>query len=386
MKPGKRMFSTGEKELIFDLWKQGTGFSDIGRVLEAAPGVVFTALRQSGGIKPKARKRNCQHLTLEEREEIRVALSAKMSLRAIARMLDRSPSTISREVARNRGRRYYKAVNADGRANRMAKRPKLGALELTPALLHLVMEKLELKWSPEQIAGWLRLTFPRNKMMQVSYETIYKSIYVRSKGIIHHAFAQHLRRRRPMRHSRQHRRSGDMSFTNIVQGVSIHERSKNIDNRKSLGHWEGDLVSGSKNSHIATLVDRKSRYTIILKLAGKDATSVHEALLAAFRAMPKQYRKSLTWDRGMELSRHADLTREIGIPVYFCDPKSPWQRGTNENTNGLIRQYLPKKTDLSPHGQARLNEIAKQLNERPRKTLKYKSPAHMIALSVAMIA
>lgn len=386
MKRAKRTFTQGEKDLIFNLWKQGTGFSDIGRVLDAAPGTVFTALRESGGIKPKSRKRNSRHLTLSEREEIRVALSAKMSLRAIARMLNRSPSTISREVARNRGRRYYKAVDADNRAKRMAKRPKLSVLELNSELRQIVMSKLELKWSPEQISGWLRVEYSRKKSMQVSHETIYKSIYVRAKGVIHHSFSQHLRRSRPMRHSRHHRRSGDRSFTNIVNGVSIHERSKNIDNRKSVGHWEGDLVSGSKNTHIATLVDRKSRFTIILKLAGKDAESVHQALLTTFNQMPEQYKKSLTWDRGMELAKHADLTKETGIPVYFCDPQCPWQRGTNENTNSLIRQYFPKKTDLSPHTQKRLNEVAAELNERPRKTLKFKTPSHMIEKGVAMIA
>lgn len=386
MKRAKRTFTQDEKDLVFNLWKEGTGFSDIGRVLEAAPGTVFTALRESGGIKPRPRTRNSQHLTLEEREEIRVALSAKMSLRSIARMLNRSPSTISREVARNRGRRHYKAVDADNRAKRMAKRPKPGVLEINPELRKVVMSKLELKWSPEQISGWLSVEYSRRKHMQVSHETIYKSIYVRAKGIIHHSFSQHLRRSRPMRHSRYHRRSGDRSFTNIVNGVSIHERSKNIDNRKSIGHWEGDLVSGSKNTHIATLVDRKSRFTIILKLAGKDAESVHKALLSTFKKMPEQYRKSLTWDRGMELAKHAELTKEIGIPVYFCDPQCPWQRGTNENTNSLIRQYFPKKTDLSPHTQEKLNEVATQLNERPRKTLKFKTPSHMIEKGVAMIA
>ena len=385
MKRVKRTFTQGEKDLVFDLWKQGTGFSDIGRVLEAAPGTVFTALRESGGIKPASRKRDIQHLTAIEREEIRVALSAKMSLRAIARMLNRSPSTISREVARNRGRRYYKAVDADNRAKRMAKRPKSGVLELNPELRQIVMSKLELKWSPEQISGWLGTEYSRKKQMRVSRETIYKSIYVRAKGVIHHSFSQYLRRSKPMRHSRYHRLSGDRSFTNIVNGVSIHERSKTIEKRKSVGHWEGDLVSGSNNTHIATLVDRKSRFTIILKLAGKDAESVHQALLATFKKMPMLYRKSLTWDRGLELAKHADLTKEVGMPVYFCDPRCPWQRGTNENTNSLIRQYVPKKTDLSPHTQGRLNEVATELNERPRKTLKFKTPSHIIEKSVALI-
>lgn len=264
MKRAKRTFTPDEKDLIFNLWKQGTGFSDICKVLEAAPGTFFTALRESGGIKPTPRKRNAQHLTSGEREEIRVTLSAKMSLRAIARMLNRSPSTISREVARNRGRRYYKAVDADNRAKRMAKRPKPSVLELNPELRQIVMPKLELKWSPEQISGWLSVEHSRRKHMRVSHETIYKSIYVRAKGVIHHSFSQYLRRSKPMRHSRHHRRSGDRSFTNIVNGVSVHERSKAIENRRSVGHWEGDLVSGSKNTHIATLVDRKSRFTISL--------------------------------------------------------------------------------------------------------------------------
>jgi IS30 family transposase len=386
MKRAKRVFTQEEKSHIFNLWKQGLGFSDIGRALEVAPGTIFSALRESGGITSISHKRNTAHLTLSEREEIRVALSAKLSIRAIARMLKRSPSTISREITRNRGRRYYKAVDADNRAKRMAKRPKLSILALNNELRHVVMSKLERKWSPEQISGWLRTHFSRRKSMWVSHETIYKAIYVRAKGIIDHSFTQYLRRRKPMRHSRHHRRSGDRTFTHIVNGLSIHERSKHIENRTSIGHWEGDLVSGSHNTHIATLVDRKSRFTIILKLAGKDAASVHQALLTTFNKMPEQYRKSLTWDRGMELAKHAELTKAIGMPVYFCDPQCPWQRGTNENTNSLIRQYFPKKTDLSPHTQERLNEVALELNERPRKTLKFKSPSHMIDMSVAMIA
>lgn len=385
MKRVKRTFTQDEKDLIFRLWKQGTGFSDIGRVLQAAPGTVFTALRESGGIKPKPRTRNKQHLTLAEREEIRVALSAKKSLREIAAMLKRSPSTISREVSRNRGRRYYKAVDADNRAKRMAERPKLGHLEVNKELRQLVMAKLELKWSPEQIAGWLRVEYRCNPFMHVSHETIYKSIYVRSKAIIHFSFSQHLRRSHPMRHSRYHRRSGDRTFTTIVNGLSIRDRDEDIETRASIGHWEGDLVSGSKNTHIATLVDRKARFTILLKLAGKDAESVYRALLKTFKQMPAEYRKSLTWDRGMELAKHVELTKEIGIPVYFCDPQSPWQRGTNENTNSLVRQYFPRKTDLSIHSQELLNNVATQLNERPRKVLNFMTPSNMIDKGVALI-
>jgi IS30 family transposase len=268
----------------------------------------------------------------------------------------------------------------------MAKRPKLGVLEINQDLKQIVIAKLELKWSAEQISGWLKVECSRHKGMQVSHETIYKSLYVRSKRFVHHSFTEYLRRKRPMRHSRSHARSGNREFINIVNGASIHERSKNIENRKSLGHWEGDLVSDSGNAHIATLVDRKSRFTIILKLAEKDVESVHRALLSTFKKMPPQYKKSLTWDRGMELAKHADLTKEIGLPVCFCDPRCPWQRGTNENTNSFIRQYFPKKTDLSPRSQEKLNDVATQLNERPRKTLKFKTPSHTIERSVAMIS
>ncbi len=253
-----------------------------------------------------------------------------MSIKAIAKQLGRSPSTISREIVRNRGRRYYKAVDADNRAKRMAKRPKPGLLEQNPELKKLVIEKLELKWSPEQISGWLRVEYARRKKMPVSHETIYKSLYVSAKNNIHHSLTEHFRRKRPVRHSRFHSRKGDRGFINIVNGISIQKHSKHIDNRHSLGHWEGDLVTGSKNTHIATLVDRKFRFTIILKFAGKDADSVNNALLAVFIKMPSKYRQSLTWDRGIKLAKHSVVTAEFGMPVYFCNPQYPWQRGTNE--------------------------------------------------------
>lgn len=380
----KRTFTPAEKDLVFDLWKSGAGFSDIGRVLEAKPGSIFTILREHGGIRPRPRTRNQCHLTLDEREEIRAGLSAKESIRTIAKKLNRAPSTISREVNRNRGRRWYKAVDADRRASRFAKRPKQCLLEKNPELKSLVVEKLNLKWSPEQISGWLKVNMPRRKSMQVSYETIYKTLYVRSRKVIEHSVMQHLRRAHRMRHGKRHSRAGDRGTINIVNGLSIHCRSKNIDNRKSIGHWEGDLVTGSGNSHIATLVDRKTRFTFILKLAGKDAASVNNALVATFSKMPSSMKQSLTWDRGMELARHAEFTKLIGIPVYFCDPQSPWQRGTNENTNGLIRQYFPKKTCLGQHSQARLDEVANELNERPRKTMRFKTPREMIERSVAL--
>ncbi|MGT4070905.1 UNVERIFIED_CONTAM: IS30 family transposase [Aeromonas hydrophila] len=380
----KRTFTAKEKAFVFDLWKRGTGFSEIARALDSKPGTIFTMLRDTGGIKPRECRRAVAHLTLSEREEIRAGLSAKMSIRAIARSLKRSPSTISREVQRNRGRRGYKAVDANNRANRMAKRPKVCLLERNPQLRNLVLDKLELKWSPEQISGWLRRTFPRQNMMQISAETIYKTLYFRSRSALHHLLVKHLRRSHSLRHGKRHTRKGERGTINIVNGMSIHERSKHIDNRRSFGHWEGDLVSGTNNSHIATLVDRKSRYTVILKLNGKDAGSVNQALINKFQELPPTLRLSLTWDRGMELAKHLELTASTGVKVYFCDPQSPWQRGTNENTNGLIRQFFPKKTCLAQYSQQELDMVAAQLNSRPRKTLKFKTPREVIEKGVAL--
>jgi IS30 family transposase len=380
----KRTYTREERELVFDLWKRGAGFSDIAKVLDAKPGSIFSILRDHGGIKPDKRKRTAYHLTLEEREEIRACLSAKMSIRAIARQLNRSPSTISREINRNRGRRWYKAVAADNKAWRSARRPKLCALASNTALRSFVIEKLKLNWSPEQISGWLKANKSCHADMQISHETIYKTLYVRSRKVLEHSLARHLRRSHRMRQSVNHSRSGDRGTINIVNGVSIHKRAKSIDSRKSVGHWEGDLVTGSDNTHIATLVDRKTRFTLILKLGGKDATSVNSALISAFKRLPSSLKKSLTWDRGMELAKHVQFTQETGIPVYFCDPQSPWQRGTNENTNSLIRQYFPKKTCLSQHSQEVLDNVASQLNERPRKVLKFKTPKEMMPMSVAL--
>ena len=380
----KRTFTAKEKAFVFDLWKRGTGFSEIARILDSKPGTIFTMLRDTGGIKPSERRRAVAHLTLSEREEIRAGLSAKMSIRAIARSLNRSPSTISREVQRNRGRRGYKAVDANNRANRMAKRPKVCLLERNLQLRNLVLEKLELKWSPEQISGWLRRTYLRQNMMQISAETIYKTLYFRSRSALHHLLVKHLRRSHSLRHGKRHTRKGERGTINIVNGISIHERSKHIDNRRSFGHWEGDLVSGTNNSHIATLVDRKSRYTVILKLNGKDAGSVNQALINKFQELPPKLRLSLTWDRGMELAKHLELTASTGVKVYFCDPQSLWQRGTNENTNGLIRQFFPKKTCLAQYSQQELDKVAAQLNSRPRKTLKFKTPKEVIEKGVAL--
>lgn len=380
----KRTYTQEEKDLVFDLWKQGAGFSDISRIIDAKPGSIFTILRDNGGIKPDKRNRSIHHLTLEEREEIRAGLSAKISIRAIASKLNRSPSTISREVNRNRGRRWYKAVDADKRAWRKAKRPKLCTLASNTKLKEMVIQKLELKWSPEQISGWLKVKFPCQSNMHLSHETIYKTLYIRVRKTLHHSLADNLRRSHKMRHSKHHSRSGDRGTINIVNGVSIHQRPKSIEKRSFVGHWEGDLVTGSNNTHIATLVDRKTRFTLILKLKGKDSDTVNNALIEVFTKLPSSMKKSLTWDRGMELAKHAEFTRITDIPVFFCDPQSPWQRGTNENTNSLIRQYFPKKTCLAQHSQKKFDEVATQLNERPRKVLKFRTPKEMMEKSVAI--
>ena len=311
-------------------------------------------------------------------------MSAKLSIRAIARKLNRSPSTISREISRNRGRRWYKALAADRRARREARRPKLCQLASNEKLRAIVIDKLQVKWSPEQISGWLRLNYARRLDMHVSHETIYKTLYVRSRKTLDHLLTKHLRRSHRMRQSKSHSRSGDRGTINIVNGVSIHKRPESAASRKQVGHWEGDLVTGSGNTHIATLVDRKTRFTLILKLQGKDSDSVNTALISAFKALPAIMKKSLTWDRGMELAKHKEFTKVTKIPVYFCDPQSPGQRGTNENTNSLIRQYFPKKTCLSQHSQEALNNVATELNERPRKTLKFRSPREIMERRVAL--
>jgi IS30 family transposase len=338
----RRTFTAEEKASVFELWKNGTGFSEIANILGSKPGTIFTMLRDTGGIKPHERKRAVAHLTLSEREEIRAGLSAKMSIRAIATALNRSPSTISREVQRNRGRRYYKAVDANNRANRMAKRPKPCLLDQNLPLRKLVLEKLEMKWSPEQISGWLRRTKPRQKTLRISPETIYKTLYFRSREALHHLNIQHLRRSHSLRHGRRHTRKGERGTINIVNGTPIHERSRNIDNRRSLGHWEGDLVSGTKNSHIATLVDRKSRYTIILRLRARFCLSKS----GSYRQIPEfTVRTQKITDMGQRngTGQTSEFTVSTGVKVYFCDPPESWQRGTNENTNGLIRRTFLKR-------------------------------------------
>lgn len=380
----KRKFSWEEKETCWKLWRQGLGFSDIGRILAAKPGSIFTILRASGGYQPFKAKRSLRHLSLDEREHISIGLALKKSIRQMATELSRSPSTICREINKNGGAVKYRASTADASAWKKAKRPKLFKLDNFPVLKKIIIQKLELKWSPDQISGWLRISYPKSPDMWISHETIYKSLYIRSRKLLDSALMNNLRAGHKMRQSMHHSRKGDRGTIRIVNGVSIHQRPLDIEERSSTGHWEGDLITGSGNTHLATIVDRKSRYTIILKLAGKDAASVNSALIAEFNRMPPALKKSLTWDRGMELAKHEEFSEKTGIPVYFCDPQSPWQRGTNENTNRLLRQYFPKKTCLKKYSQSELNTVAIELNNRPRKTLGYKTPEKVISYDVAL--
>jgi len=305
-------------------------------------------------------------------------------MRAIAKALGRTASTISREIARNGGKRPYRATKADTRAWDTALRPKPCKLSGSAFLRRTVSDKLKLDWSPQQISGWLKQTYPEAEHRRVSHETIYKCLFIQARGVLKKELQAHLRAKRAIRRSRQ----ASLKKTGIGQikdAISISERPASVEDRAVPGHWEGDLIGGSKNSYIATLVERHSRYVMLVKVKNKDTAGVVSALIKQSRKLPSELYKSLTWDRGKELADHKRFTMATDIKVYFCDPSSPWQRGSNENTNRLLRQYLPRGTDLSAHSQAKLNAIAKQLNERPRKTLKYHTPAERFGECVAMI-
>lgn len=376
-------YSTTQRAEIWDRWQRGESMSSIGRRFDRASSSVFSVLSPTGGIRPVERRRSNRVLSLSEREEISRGLSACRSLRVIARQLGRAASTISREVSRNGGVEGYRAANSDQAAWDRALRPKRCKLACHPLLRRTVSMKLRRKWSPEQIAGWLKRAFPKEAHHQVSHETIYRSLYIQARGVLKKELLEHLRARRTIRRSR-HASLKRTGLGQIRDAVSISERPACVEDRAVPGHWEGDLIGGSRNSYIATLVERHSRYVMLVKVANKDTQSVVSALIKQAHRLPRELRKSLTWDRGKELADHPRLTLATDIDVYFCDPHSPWQRGSNENTNRLLRQYLPKGTDLSVHSQTKLSAIARQLNERPRKTLQYQTPAEKFAQCVAM--
>lgn len=364
--------SVSQKAELWQRWKDGQSLSEIGSALNKHPASVYTIVAANGGIVPVQPCRSRLALRLEEREEISRGLAANYSIREIALQLGRPASTVSREIERNGGRIKYRAETADRRAWSCAKRPKQCLLASSQRLQRTVAEKLQLNWSPEQIAGWLKLTYPENDSMQVSHETIYRSLFIQARGVLKKELIEHLRSRRPTRRSKH---LSSQPRGQIIDAVSIRERPAQIEERAVPGHWEGDLITGSGNTHIATLVERQSRFTMLVKVEGKDTVSVVSALSKQVRKLPEKLRKSLTWDRGMELANHKEFTLATNVDVYFCDPQSPWQRGTNENTNRLLRQYFPKGTALSGYSQRDLDKIALELNRRPRKTLGFHTPA-----------
>jgi len=361
-----------DHETIWDGWHSGRSLSDISREVLKAPASIFGYLRYHGGIEPAKRKRSELKLSLTERETISRGVAAGDSFRQIARQLERSPSTVSREVNQNGGRRNYRAIKADHAAWRAAKRPKACVLLLRPDLCDIVSEKLGDKWSPQQISGWLRLEHAHDRSMQVSHETIYKSLYIQSRGVLKRELQSSLRKKRKFRQSRQTNKGGNRG--QIIDAISISERPPEIEDRAVPGHWEGDLISGSNNSHIATLVERQTRFVMLVEVDGKDTQTVVNALIRQMTQLPEQLQQTLTWDRGTELADHDRFSVATDIDVYFCDPSSPWQRGSNENTNGLLRQYFPKGTRLDGYTQEQLNSVAMELNRRPRKTLGYRTP------------
>ena len=386
MKYRRRIYySASQRAEIWDRWQRGESMSSIGRVFDRQSSSVFSVISPTGGIRPPDRKRGSLALSLAEREEISRGLSVNYSLRAIARQLGRVPSTVSREVRRNGGRSAYRATASDQAAWDRALRPKHCKLACHPSLSRTVSAKLRRKWSPEQIAGWLKRAFPGETHNQVSHETIYRSLYIQARGVLKKELLEHLRAKRSIRRSR-HASLKRNGLGQIKDAVPISERPASVEDRAVPGHWEGDLIGGSKNSYIATLVERHSRYVMLVKVANKDTDSVISALIKQSQRLPRELYKSLTWDRGKELADHPRLTMATDVEVYFCDPQSPWQRGSNENTNRLLRQYLPRGTDLSVHSQTKLSAIARQLNERPRKTLQYQTPAERFAECVAAIS
>jgi IS30 family transposase len=375
-------FSYEQQADVWNRWKGGESLSDIGRGLRKAPGCVHRLIAFNGGIIPSKRKRSKCHLSLHEREEISRGLAANRSIRAIALMLNRSPSTISREINRHGGKNDYRAHRADQQAWKNATRPKACHLVQHPDLKGIIIEKLQCKWSPEQISGWLKQIYPSEPAMHLSHETIYKSLFIQSRGALKKELTQHLRTKRLMRRPKN-AKIDRSPRGQIIDAVSIRERPAEIEERAIPGHWEGDLLSGSHNTHMATLVERTTRFTVLVKLKGKDTKSVVNALRKKIKLLPTFLCTSLTWDRGMELALHKQLSIDTHIQIYFCDPRSPWQRGTNENTNGLLRQYFPRKTDLSGYTQKDLDAIAMELNTRPRKTLNFHSPLDKFSALVA---
>ena len=377
-------YTESQRALMWERWQKGESLQQIAQLFDRNHSSIQGILAVTGGIRPAPRRRSRLALTLAEREEISRAVVAGHSMRSIAVQLGRAPSSISREIKRNGGQECYRASQAEESAWDRGRRPKTCKLAQNRALARIVAGKLQRRWSPQQVAGWLKRTYPDDTSRQVSPETIYRSLFIQARGALKKELVEHLRRSRVMRRSRHHTQKTD-KHGRITDTVSISERPASVEDRAVPGHWEGDLLFGSKNSQIATLVERRTRYAMLVKVTGKDSETVINALIKHARKLPEELYKSLTWDRGKEMAEHKRFTLATNIQVYFCDPQNPWQRGTNENTNGLLRQYFPKGTDLSDYSQAKLNAVARQLNERPRKTLNFETPAERFHQTVASI-
>ena len=374
-----------QKQELWELWYQGKSVHAIGQYFEGrSSSSIHSILSRTGGIAPAPRKRSRLALTLSEREEISRGIVEGLSLRHIAQQLGRAPSTVSREISRNGGIRRYRAAKANQAAWDRATRPKRCKLVTNRPLARIVTRKLQLEWSPEQIAGWLKRTYPDNEDDHVSHETIYKSLFIQARGALKKELVKYLRTRRSIRRPMAYSLKGKQQGA-IPNAVSIRERPASVEDRAVPGHWEGDLIEGSNKSYIATLVERHTRYVMLARIPSKDTETVIDALIKQSHQLPRELYKSLTWDRGAEMTDHQRFTLATDIDVYLCDPQSPWQRGSNENTNRLLRQYFPKGTDLSVHSQVTLNKIARRLNERPRKTLDYETPAERFNACVATI-
>jgi IS30 family transposase len=372
---------TQQSRELWARWKAGESIAGIGRALGKHKASVFHVLAADGGIRQPPRRRSCLALTAADREAITRGLAAQMSFREIARVIHRAPSTVSREIHRNGGRRHYRAVQADARAWRRARRPKVCYLAQHARLRRVVARRLQARWAPKQIAAWLVMEYPHDPTMRISHETLYRSLYIQARGVLKKELIAHLRRRHPMRRSR--RDSATPRPSNIPDIVSIAARPAEVQDRAVPGHWEGDLLAGANNTHIATLVERKTRYVQLVRVTGKDTTTVVTALIRGARRLPQGLMRSLTWDRGSEMAQHARFSIATNVAVYFCDPYSPWQRGSNENTNGLLRQYFPHGMNLGHLTQRQLDAVARELNMRPRQTLGFHTPAEQLAKAVA---
>jgi IS30 family transposase len=380
------MFSDAEKAEIWDSLERGEAVRAIARRLGRAHSSIRTLIVDNAGRRPQSPGSSELQLSLAEREEISRGLATGLSLRSIAASMGRAPSTVCREVNANGGRSGYRALYAERAARRRARRPKVAKLARYRRLRTVVEAKLADLWSPEEISAWLARAYPNDVEMRVSHETIYMSLFVQGRGALRQELHRFLRSGRALRRPKT-RTKGGFGQGQLTNTVMISERPAEAEDRAVPGHWEGDLIYGKRMTCIGTLVERSTRYVMLFALpSGHSAELVRVVLAKKIRSLPTELRRSLTWDQGKEMAEHVRFTVDTGVQIYFCDPKSPWQRGSNENTNGLLRQYLPKTTDLSGVTQSELNAIARSLNGRPRQTLEWRSPSEAFSEAVAMTA